>query len=138
MTTSETVQYGKSACESPSTGPSALLYLLIGGCIGAAAALLFAPKAGTEVRSDISRTTKRKYNETLEAANRLKQKTSYLFQAKDKKEREYEFAEAKIDSAPDTTDDAFQKSSDHVNGDILEISSRPDERLPAPPSSNIV
>jgi gas vesicle protein len=54
-----------------STG-SKLMYFMLGGGIGAAIALLFAPKSGREVRQDIADVAVKGYDETLEAANKLR------------------------------------------------------------------
>jgi gas vesicle protein len=51
-------------------------YLLIGGGIGAAVALLLAPKAGTELRGDIADVTKRSVDATKEKANGLRTQSS--------------------------------------------------------------
>jgi gas vesicle protein len=45
-----------------------LTYLLIGGGIGAILALLFAPKAGTELRGDIADVTRKGIDRSREAA----------------------------------------------------------------------
>ena len=46
-----------------------MLFLLIGGGIGATVALLFAPKSGTELRGDIADTAIKSYGESLEAGS---------------------------------------------------------------------
>jgi gas vesicle protein len=46
-----------------------LTYLLIGGGIGAILALLFAPKAGTELRGDIADVTRKGIDKSREAAS---------------------------------------------------------------------
>lgn len=110
-------------------GPNALLYLLVGGGIGAVVALLFAPKPGTQLRSDISEVTKKKYDETLAAASQLKQKTSELYQAaKDKTDRAYEFAAAKLNRSKDEIGETLAKEADQISGEILET--RADKTLP--------
>ena len=57
-----------------------LLYLLVGSGIGAAVALLFAPKSGTELRSDISDMTHRGYDQATELASRVKDQSVDLLQ----------------------------------------------------------
>ena len=57
------------------------MYFMIGGGIGAAIALLFAPKRGSELRGDIADMATKGYDETLEAANKLKRRTSEYYQA---------------------------------------------------------
>jgi gas vesicle protein len=49
---------------------------MIGGGIGAAIALLFAPKRGSELRGDIADMAGKRYDETLAAANQLKDRTA--------------------------------------------------------------
>ena len=58
-----------------------LMYFLIGGGIGAATALLFAPKRGSELRGDIADMATKRYDETLAAANQLKQRTAEYYEA---------------------------------------------------------
>lgn len=79
---------------------SALTYLLIGGGIGAAVALLFAPKAGADLRGDISDITRKGYDETLDLANRLKEQSAELYQSmKDRTEKVYYRAADKLSAA---------------------------------------
>jgi gas vesicle protein len=52
-----------------------IMLLMIGGSIGAAIALIFAPKRGSELRADIADMTGKRYDEALAAANRLKRRT---------------------------------------------------------------
>lgn len=62
-----------------------LLFLMIGGGIGAGLALLFAPKPGKELREDIAAEAARRYEETLEAANRAKEHAGeYYIAAREK------------------------------------------------------
>lgn len=62
-----------------------LTYLLVGGGIGALVALLFAPKSGTELRTDIADATRKGYDRTRETATQLGHKsTDYLSTAKQK------------------------------------------------------
>jgi len=53
-----------------------LLFFLIGGSIGAAVALLFAPKSGDELRGDIADATRRGYGTALDKAKELKEKST--------------------------------------------------------------
>ena len=50
-----------------------LTFLLVGGGIGAVLALLFAPKSGREMRSEIADASRRNYDLTVEKANALKE-----------------------------------------------------------------
>jgi gas vesicle protein len=78
---------------------SNLTYLLIGGGIGAALALLFAPKSGSELRQDITHVAHRGYDETLELAGKLKDQSNQLYETvRDKADRLYGFASEKFNS----------------------------------------
>ena len=57
-----------------------LTYLLVGGGIGALVALLFAPKAGQELRGDIADVTRKGYDKTLETAQQLKEQSGTYYQ----------------------------------------------------------
>ncbi|MFN2500797.1 MAG: YtxH domain-containing protein [Pyrinomonadaceae bacterium] len=63
---------------STSTG---IFYLLAGAGIGAALALLFAPKSGTELRTDIADLTRKGYDEGLNLASRAKDQSAGLLQS---------------------------------------------------------
>jgi|CXWL01.1.fsa_nt_gi gas vesicle protein len=52
---------------------SKLMFLLVGGGLGAVIALLLAPKPGRELRQDIADAAVKGYDETLDAANRVKE-----------------------------------------------------------------
>ncbi len=56
-------------------------YLLAGGGIGATLALLFAPKSGVELRTDISDLTHKSYHETVELAHQLKEQSNEAYNA---------------------------------------------------------
>ncbi len=58
-----------------------LFYLAIGGGIGAALALLFAPKPGNELRSDISEVTRKGYDQTVDLAMQVRDKTNGVFRS---------------------------------------------------------
>ena len=73
-----TDQYRNSLLGTSGVGTS-LLYLLIGGGIGAAVALLFAPKSGTDLRGDISDITRRGYDQTADLARRAKDQSVDLY-----------------------------------------------------------
>jgi gas vesicle protein len=62
-------------------GGQNLLFFLIGGGIGAAVALLLAPKRGSELRGDIAKVATRKYEATLATANEVKRRTAEYFEA---------------------------------------------------------
>lgn len=52
-----------------------LLYLGVGATIGATLALLFAPKSGSELRSDIADVSRQSYDATVEKATEIKKQT---------------------------------------------------------------
>lgn len=105
-----------------------LTYLLIGGGIGATLALLFAPKAGSELRHDISEITHKGYEETRDLARQLKAQTGEIYSAlKDKKDEVYDFAAEKLarvenavetaaKTAGATAEKAINKAVDTVDG----------------------
>lgn len=57
-----------------------LLYLLVGGGIGAAVALLFAPKAGIDFRNNLVETGREKLQGGLETARELKERSMTAYQ----------------------------------------------------------
>jgi len=67
------------ATQSSGGGHTGLKYFLVGSGIGAAAALLFAPKAGAQLRSDIADVTKRGYDGTLDLARKVKEQSTDLY-----------------------------------------------------------
>lgn len=90
-----------------------ITYLLIGGGIGAALALLFAPKSGSELRHDISEITLKGYDETLEFARHLKEQSSDLYAALiEKKDEVYDFAAAKLARAENAVDEGIKTAAD--------------------------
>jgi gas vesicle protein len=58
-----------------------LTYLLIGGGIGAVLALLFAPKSGQELRSDIADATRKGIDKSREAAQQLGERAGEYYDA---------------------------------------------------------
>jgi gas vesicle protein len=58
-----------------------LMYLLIGGGIGAIIALLFAPKSGAELRGDIADVTRKGIDKTREAASYIGDKAGDYYGA---------------------------------------------------------
>ena len=75
-----------------------LLGALFGGVIGAATALLFAPKSGKELRRDIADTTADMYDKATDLVIESKQKAQHF-----------------IDSAKQQADSILHKTSDYFN-----------------------
>jgi len=65
-----------------------LTYLLIGGGIGAIIALLFAPKAGHELRGDIADATRKGIDKTKETAAQLQEKAGEYYEVSREKANE--------------------------------------------------
>jgi gas vesicle protein len=77
-----------------------LSYLLIGGGIGAVLALLFAPKAGEELRSDIADATRKGLNKTEEIAGQLSETAQTVYaETKTKAGEIYDSAKQTLNSA---------------------------------------
>ena len=77
-----------------------LLYLLAGGGIGAVLALLFAPKTGVELRTDIADVTRKGLDKTGEIANQLSDTAQTVYsETKTKAGEIYNVAKEKVNSA---------------------------------------
>jgi gas vesicle protein len=95
---------------------------LIGGSIGAVLALLFAPKSGADLRSDISDITRKGYDETLDLAHQLKEQSADVYQSiKEKTDKVYELAAEKFSLAKDAVDDSIEAAGQKINGEIRDI-----------------
>src|SRR5258705_13580869 len=76
------------------------MYLFAGAGIGAAVALLFAPKSGVDLRNDIADITRKGYDETLDLAHQLKEQSADLYRSiKEKTDIVYELATEKFGNA---------------------------------------
>ena len=118
MTFSESKQYNDMYRGSQSGFRDKFLYLLVGGGIGAATALLFAPKAGADLRSDIADITRKGYDETLDLAQQLKDQSADLYQSiKEKTDKVYELAAEKFSSGQQFMDTATNIAGDLINGE---------------------
>lgn len=104
------------------TFANGLTYFLIGGGIGAVVALLFAPKSGTALRSDIADVSRKSYDATLEKANSLKDQSSEVInQVKDKAAAAYDFASAKLASGSDAVRDVASSAKDTVSDGMDQV-----------------
>ena len=83
-----------------------VMFFGVGAVIGAALALLFAPKSGVELRSDIADVSRKGYDATLETARDLKDQS--LEAAKVVRE--------KANAVLDLASNKFAIGSDTVNG----------------------
>lgn len=102
-----------------STLRDGLLFFGIGATIGAALALLFAPKSGFELRSDIADAGRKGYDATLEKAMDLKdQSQAAVVAVKEKADAIIDFAGAKISSGTDIVADVISATTGAVNDGI--------------------
>lgn len=120
-----------------------LMYFIAGTGVGAAVALLFAPKSGSELRGDIADVTRQGYDATLEKANDLKEQSADVIQTvKDKAEAVYNFASGKLTFGSDAVSDVVSSSTGGVSDGIgrLENDSgmQPDTRATGRKSSSIM
>src|SRR5918912_1729454 len=96
--------YRRDSGDSVSTR---LTYLLIGGGIGAILALLFAPKSGQELRSDIADATRKGIDRSREAAQQLGDRAGEYYEATRGRAAElYSQAAEKVTEATQSARDA--------------------------------
>ena len=101
---------------------STITYLLIGGGIGAALALLFAPKAGADLRGDISDVTRRGYDKTADLAQRAKDQSVDLYNTVTAKAGDLlDLASAKTSDAQDAIQETIGKVGDGANTAIHQL-----------------
>ena len=95
-----------------------LMYFIAGTGIGAAVALLFAPKSGSELRGDIADATRQGYDATLEKASDLKEQSADVIETvKDKAEAVYNFA-SKLTFGSDPDSNVESSSNGEAPDDI--------------------
>ncbi len=98
---------------------SGLFYLFIGGGLGAVAALLLAPKSGTELRGEISKAARKGYDETRQIAHRLKEKSDVLYHTiRGKGDDAHDFAAPKLSLTQDEISDTFETAEYPLVADI--------------------
>jgi gas vesicle protein len=115
-------------------GGGNLIYLLAGCGIGATLALLFAPKAGSELRGDLSEITRKGYDETLELAHQMKDRSADLYQTiKESSNRVYDLAAERLSMAEKTLKEAQPMAGELANGEIGKKTGKPNQQ---PPSGN--
>lgn len=102
---------------------SKLSYLLIGGGIGAILALLFAPKAGEELRSDIVDATRKGLNKTEELASQISDTAQTVYaDTKTKAGEIYDSAKLKMDSAVDSIADTPLQLQNALHNKAAQVS----------------
>jgi len=109
-----------------------LAYFLIGGGIGAAVALLFAPKAGTELRGELADVTKRGLDATKEKATELRaQSSEALGTLREKADEIYQYASTRLGKSEEALDVAtFETAMAEEN--VRPISDHAEEPTTAP------
>ena len=107
-----------------SSASTKLTYLLIGGGIGAIIALLFAPKAGHELRGDIADATRKGIDKTKETAAQLQDKAGDYYEVSREKaselylsaqEKASELAETAKTKASEITEKAKEAAANTTN-----------------------
>lgn len=80
MTNKDAYEYRGASCTGYARDAGQkFLFFMIGGGIGAAIALLLAPKKGSELRREIADMTAKGIDQTTAAANHLKQRTAEIY-----------------------------------------------------------
>jgi gas vesicle protein len=102
---------GKDGGDSVSTR---LTYLLIGGGIGAVLALLFAPKSGQELRSDIADATRKGIDRSRETAQQLGQRAGEYYEAT--RDRAAELYTTAADKVGEVAQTARQAAAQRAGG----------------------
>ena len=90
-----------------------LSYLIIGGGIGAVLALLFAPKAGNELRGDIADATRKGIEKSKETAALVGEKAGDYYEVT--RERASEFYQTAQEKAGELTEKAKQAATRTTN-----------------------
>jgi gas vesicle protein len=84
------------------------VYFLIGAGMGAIAALLFAPKAGSELRADIADVTKRGADQARDQARQLGERATEYYQAS------AEYASDLAERSKETITDLAERSKEAI------------------------
>lgn len=93
-----------------------LTYLLVGGGIGALAALLFAPKAGRELRGDLADATRKSYDKTRTTAQQLRDQSGVVYQQlKQNAGNLYNRPTSNSNSAVKSNDNLIDQDSSNLN-----------------------
>lgn len=86
-----------------------LVYFLIGAGMGALAALLFAPKAGSELRADIADATRRGVDQARDQARQVGERATEYYQAST------EYAADLAERSKDAITDVTERGKDLIN-----------------------
>lgn len=139
MTDSNSTQHDSAQLRTSGNTRNVVFYFLAGGGIGAALALLFAPKSGAELRTDISDVTRKGYDETVHLAHQVKEQSAEVYQAlKDKKEEVYDFTVAKLSVISDATAGLSDLPGAIVDGTGQLIKGIPSQKKAARRSASIL
>ena len=112
---------------------------MAGGGIGAAVALLFAPKSGAEFRTDISDVTRKGYDETLHLAHQVKEQSAEVFQVvKEKTEKAYDLAATKLSHISNASEGLSDLPVEIVDGGKKLVEDMHSQKKAARKSANIL
>ena len=115
-------QYDNRATD---TGHSGLLYLMIGAGIGAAAALLLAPKSGADLRGDVTDLAQRGYDQTADLARRVKEQSTGLYNTvREKAGDVLDLAGSKASDAKAMVDEAVDNVSDETASALHQLETK--------------
>ena len=124
MTVTNSKQQNSSDLRASRNILTGLGFFLAGGGIGAAVALLFAPKSGVELRTDISDLTTKGYDETVELAHQLKERSAEVYHSlRDKTEKVLDLAGAKW-SRTGTAEGTLELTSQVINGEMTQTNDK--------------
>ena len=101
-------------------GSDKLVYFLIGAGIGAVTALLFAPKAGSELRADLADATRKGLDQARDTTRELNERANEMYQtgverASDLAARSKEAVNEFTNRSKETVNDLTERSKDLVN-----------------------
>lgn len=105
--------------ETGSDVTTRLVYLLIGGGIGAVLALLFAPKSGHELRGDIADATRKGVDRTRETAAQIQARAGEYYEAtRDRASDLYSTAAGKAGELAGAAREAATRQGEHLSAAI--------------------
>ena len=140
MAVSNSKQHNSNDLHTSRNFSTGFLLFLAGGGIGAALALLFAPKSGSELRTDITDLTKKGYDETLELAQHFKEQSADVYHSlKEKTGKVYDLAAGTWSRAHDAVEDSPRLLGEIINGEAAKLHDEPSSKKAAGRrSSNIL